>query len=200
MTMNYPGPYELRIYYNVYTGSITLTHCQRLNVRVDGTPVPGTPMGDIDFLRRDNTPFSATGEIDAWVTLMRARFATHANNVITHAELWKVAPQSFDASFVSTYGINVAANGAGNTTIAGQEIYTFRTLEGGIMKLSFMQTGEPVGPPKSYAALIAGQKAIVDAVVNGTSPWLARDTSYPFAFIRMFPGQNEALFKKIQRP
>lgn len=200
MSLNYPGPYEVRIFYTVTTGFAIMSHSQRLNVRVDGTPAPGTPMADIDFLRRDNTPFAATSEIDAWVALMRARFATHASNVIQYAELWKYEPESFDASFVSTYDINLAANGGGTTLIGGQEIYTFRTEEGGIMKLNFMQSTQAEGAPIVYSGLSVNQKAIVDAVRNGTSPWLGRDTSYPFSFIKMYPGRNEALFKKIFRP
>lgn len=200
MALNYPGPYEVRISYTVTTGISVMTHTQRLNVRVDGTPDPGTAMTDIDFLRRDNSPFAADAEIDAWVALMRPRFATHASNNIINAELWKYEPNSFDSSFISTYDISLAANGSGTTLLAGQEMYTFRTSEGGIMKLNFMQTVQAQGSPLAYAALSAGQKAIVDAVRNGTSPWLGRDTSYPFSFIRMYPGSNEALFKKIFRP
>lgn len=199
MAINYPGPYEVRIFYNVYNGITTVQHVQRLNVRVDGTPTPGAAMDTIDFLRRDNIPFDAAAEITAWVTLIKTRWTVHANNVITHAELWKYEANSFDASFISTMDLSVAATGSGTTLIAGQEIYTFRTSEGGVMKLSFMETVQAQGAPQSYAALSAGQKAIVDAVRNGTSPWLARDTSYPFAFMRMFPGSNEALFKKVFR-
>lgn len=200
MALNYPGPYEVRIHYTVTTGIAIMTHVQRLNVRVEGTPDPGEDMANINFLRRDDLPYAADSEIDAWVALIRPRWAVHASNNITHAELWKYEPNSFDASFISTYDINLAANGAGTTLIAGQEIYTFRTSEGGIMKLSFMQTVQAQGGPQVYSALNAGQKAIVDAVRFGSSPWLARDTSYPFAFIRMFPGSNEALFKKVFRP
>lgn len=200
MAINFPGPYEVRIFYTVTTGISVHTHVQRLNVRVDGTPAPGTPMADIDFLRRDNLPFAADAEIDAWVALILPRWAVHASNGVSHAELWKYEPDSFDSSFISTYDISAPSTGSGTTLIAGQEIYTFRTEEGGIMKVNFMQSVQAQGAPQVYSALNAGQKAIVDAIRNGTVPWLARDTSYPFSFIRMYPGSNEALFKKIFRP
>jgi hypothetical protein len=194
MTTNFPGPYEVRINYVV----ATRPHQQRLNLRVDGTPVAGVDdFTTIDALRRDDAPFALDGEVDDWVDLMKV-FYNSTDADFTNAELWKYEPLSFDASFVAAYDIGVAGTSGTSTQPASQIIATFRTQEGGIMKINLMDVvtspGQPITPP--YAGSVA---ALFNPVVNGTVPWLARDTSYPIAHIRTYPGQNEALFKKIFR-
>lgn len=200
MTFNYPGPYELRINYTVTNGTIVVPHQQRLNVRCDGSPAPGDLFSTINFLDRSDSSIIANTAVDAWVNLIKIRWVANVANNIVNCELWKYEPESFEGTFISARDIAVAATGTGTTVAAGQELYTFRTQEGGVMKLSFMQSREAVGAPKSYAALNADQKAIVDYVIDSDDAlWLGRDTSYPVAFMRMFPGQNEALFKKVFR-
>jgi hypothetical protein len=195
MALNYPGPYEVRINYVV----ASRPHQQRLNVRIDGTPVAGVDdFTTIDALRRDDAPFALDAEVDAWVDLIKV-FLPSAGGDIVNAELWKYTPDSFDADFVAAYDISVAGTNGSANTPASQLIWTFRTQEGGIMKVILMDVsttpGLPVTPPYTGSTL-----ALANAIVNGTSPWLARDTSYAIANIAMYPGQNEALFKKIYRP
>lgn len=194
--INYPGPYEVRIFYTVNT----LVHTQRLNVRVAGTPNPGDDMSTIDFLRQDDSTFGADGELDEWADLLAA-VLNSGNSVVNYAELWKYEAGTFNAEFISTYDLNVTGASASAYNPAGQAIMTFRTTEGGIMKISIMESILGSGVPLAYSALSSGWQAIIDAVRYGTTgSWLARDTSYPFSFIRMYPGQNEALFKKRYRP
>jgi len=91
----------------------------------------------------------------------------------------------------------VAGTGGTAQVAAGQYIWVFRTTEGGTMKVSIMEgTPHQPGIKIPYASMSAAAKAISDALTNGTSPWLGRDTSYPFAVTGLFPGQNEALFKR----
>lgn len=193
--INYPGPYEVRMFYTVNT----IQHVQRLNVRVDGTPAPGTAMADIDFLRRDNLTYTATDEIEDWADLIKPLLSS-ASSTIDFAELWKYEPGTFNAEFISTHPLAVAGTNASAYNPAGQIIFTFRTLEGGLMKISVMETTFLKGLPLAYPAMSAAAQAVADAVQLGTSPWLARDTSYPFSFIKLFPGENEATFKKRYRP
>lgn len=68
------------------------------------------------------------------------------------------------------------------------------------MRVSLMDTVYDPGISVPYGSMDTPTKALADAVTGATNVWLARDTSYPFNAIAMFPGQNEALFKKINRP
>jgi hypothetical protein len=191
MAENFPGPYEVRLFYTVNV----LAHEQRLNVRMDGDPVPGDGFDGMSSLRRDDTPFLLSDEVDDWITLLQPLFSA-AVTTFDYAELWKYVPNSYEATYVATYDISLPGTSGTGSFSAGQCIYVMRTAEGGIMKVSLLEAIRSQGNPLPYATLTAGEKALVDAVVGGTVPWLARDTSYPIAFKAMFPGQNEAVFKK----
>lgn len=200
MAINYPGPYEVRLYYSTSVSSLVLQHSARYNVYVDGTPAPGTPFSDINVLRRDNSPFALDGEVDDWVALMKDLYNSTAGiATIDYAELWKYEPESFDASFISTYPINVAGGSATALSPYSQVIVTFRSAEGGVMKLNFMETIIAAGARDTLPFSNTTLDAMADAVVAGTVPWVARDGGYPFACIASYPGQNEALFKRRLR-
>jgi hypothetical protein len=200
MTVNFPGPYEARFYYTVNNGSVVNTHVHRVNVQVVNAPAPGTAMADIDLIDKSLALVAADTTFTTWANLIKVRWAVNASNAITHVELWQYVANSYDAFFISTMPLNIATTGAGGTQVAGQEIYVFRTEEGGTMKISFMETVQAIGSPLTYTQLSANTKLIVDFVVAPVNAvWLARDTSFPIAFTRMFPGQNEALFKKAFR-
>lgn len=194
MAINFPGPYEVRINYT----SGGRDHQQRLNVRVAGTPVPGVDdFTTIDALRRDDSPFALDAEVDAWVALLQP-FYNNATSSFTTAELWSYVPESFDASFVAAYALGVNGSSASAVVPASQLIFTFRTQEGGIMKINLMDN--ILAPADKDAPPYPGtSQAVANAIVLGTSPWLARDTSYAIASIGLYPGQNERLFKKQYR-
>ena len=194
MTINYPGPYEVRIHYtsNLYK------HTQRLNVKLSTDPAPGTTFDLIDALRRDDAELALDSQVDAWINLIKAIYNT-TQATFDYAELWKYEPQSFDASFISAYAISVAGTSATTATLGGQYVATFRTTEGGVMRLSFEEAAIAAGVPQPYGSMSAAMQAIVDAVQLGTSVWLARDSSYPFVLLRGLPGVNERTWKKRYR-
>jgi hypothetical protein len=111
--------------------------------------------------------------------------------------LWKFAPATFDAQYFSTYSIATAGLHASAGEVASQQTYTFRTIEGGIMKVVLNEQPQSQWAPLSYAGLSADQQAFVDFFTDdSTSYWLARDTSYPHIFLKLFGGYNESLFRK----
>lgn len=194
MAINFPGPYTIKIFYQTTYSTVPTDHVQELNFDVDVVPDPGDPFSDIiAVLTGGGTANMATVTAN-WVSLIEKIF--HTSALFDHAEVWQYTPGTFLSSFVSTYDLSVNGESVSATPPAGQAIYTFRTVEGGIMKLSFMEASIAQNFPLAYGALSQAEKDIVDVVVNGTYPWLARDTSRPFSFIRSYGGQNEALFKK----
>lgn len=203
MAINFPGPYELRIFYT--PTSLTtpiIQHVNKVNVSLVETAAQGDDFANYDINDKDGaTTVALSTVVEDYLTLL---MASYPNTVDVDAvELWKYATaQSFDSVFWSSY-TPTANVGTGTGTIqpAQQNIYVFRSAEGGIMKLSPMETLQPAGAPESYASLEAYQSAIVDFILDGdgatyTAPFLARDTSYPFSFKQMFPGQAEDLWKK----
>lgn len=188
--INYPGPYEVRLVYTV----AGLTHMQRLNCRIAGTPAPGTPFSSIDILLADDTTDTLENQVDLWVALIQP-FLSGASSDIVRAELWVCEADSFASDYVSSYDIALPGTSGGVYTPAGQWIYTFRTTEGGVMKVSIMEA--VVTPGVSLTAPYTGSSlALANFVIDSNAPWLGRDTSYPFANIAAHPGQNESVFKR----
>lgn len=200
---NYPGPYEIRIGYFPTVGAVQdIDHIQRLNVDLEGIPAQGDTFDNYEFTDKEGASgVSLDTLVEDWLTVFNNLYPNTMD--IISCELWKYpTEQSFDAVFWSTYTptANVGTGGAASQS-AGQDIYTFRTSEGGIMKVVAMEDGQVPGPPLAYGSMLAVAQAVVDFILDGdgatyTAPFLARDTSYPFAAIRQYPGRNEALWKK----
>lgn len=204
MTLNFPGPYEVRINYTTTSSSVALLHTQHLSLDLDiPLPVVGTPFVDIvpKFRITPGGAYNLKTVVDAWVATWKAMISSGGGNTIDNAELWKYTPESFDASFVSSYTIAVAGTSGAAIVPAGQAIVTMRTQEGGIFKLSFMETTIPQAVTDTGVISNANLETLVAGIEAGNVfPWLARDTSYPISRIAHYPGVNEALFKKRFRP
>jgi hypothetical protein len=204
MTINYPGPYEVRINYTTTSSSLALSHQQHLSVILDAPlPIVGTAFSAIvpRFRITPGGAFSLQSVVDAWVVQMKAMYSSGAGNTIDSAELWQYEDESFDASFVSSYTIAVAGTSGSAVQAAGQSITTMRTQEGGIFKLNFLES--IIAPAITDTGTIA--QANLETMVAGLEagnvfPWVARDTSYPISRIAHYPGQNERLWKKRNRP
>ena len=193
MASNFPGPYEVEMRYTC-SG---LQHTQRLNLDVSGTPTPGDAPATIDVKRRDLTTITLDVAVAAWVLLIRELFNTLTT--IDDYTLWKYTPLTFDKVFITTASIGSTGNNALPINLSFQQIMTFRTLEGGVMKLNFMETAATSIARLPYAASGPFVTAIFDFINSAINWVLARDTSYPIAPIFSMGGENEALFKSRNR-
>lgn len=196
MVQNFPGPYELRLTMTALAASDPLRHTQRLNLQLTATPSPGDAFNNINAVTRGGTATpDLAAAVEAWLTLIAPRFATLT--VFGAVELWKYQPLTFEANFISAYNpTKVAGNNANPTVKSNQEIYTFRTLEGGIMRINLLETVRAVGLVQPYPTANTSADAIFDFITGSTNWILARDTSYPFASMNFLPGQNEKSFRQ----
>jgi len=197
MALNYPGPFGLRMFYTTTISSVAVEHMAEYNIDLtDATPTPGTAFADLDVQLQDLTSDVLSTYCNAWTTLIKPLFNNGAGNSIDRYELWQYDDESFDATFISALSAGTATTGTTAATTAGQVIITYRTIGGGIMKLNFMETIIAVGirdtPPFANATL----DAINTFILSGDNAFLGRDNTFPFASIAMYPGTNEALFKK----
>lgn len=201
MADNFPGPYQLRVFYNCApSGSPNLTHVMALNLAVSGTPEIGTPFADIDIIRRIGGVVDLATVTSELHGVLRPILSL-ADTLITHAELWKYAEGTHDASYVATYVIDLSGLNVNVAKPAGQMIWSWRTGEGGIMKIYVMEATNQESTQQSYGNLDADEQAFVDWFhEDATSYALARDTSPPLVFLRMSPGQHETIFQKRYRP
>lgn len=196
MVQNFPGPYELRLSYVVTITGVPLTHTARLNVDLTSAPTVGDAFNNINAKTRGGiaTPDLAA-VIEAWLELVKMIYKTTTTFGIV--ELWKYEPLSFDASFVSAYTPTISAGvDTDPTNTAGQEILTFRTQEGGILRLNFMETVFLTYGVQPYPIGAVRYDDIFEFVISSVNWVLARDTSYPFATLNRNMGQNEKTFRQ----
>jgi hypothetical protein len=171
-----------------------------LNVQVLGDPEPGTPAEDIRIVKRDTTEWDLDEFALAWITLVEGLY--HTSVGIGQFELWQYpTPQTFDAVFITASDVADVGISASAYNPASQQTISFRSQEGGNMRLTFLETSitSAAGyesPPYTNAQL----EALRLWVLSGSNPILARDTSQPIAAIRWSKGQNEAVFKRRYRP
>ena len=198
MADNFPGPYQVRILYG--SGDLSpggnISHLASLNLDLTAVPSPGAAFTTINALTKGGvlTP-QLDVAMEAWLTLIALMFENITDFGIV--ELWSFVPDTFNATFISAYtpvaniGTSVQPNLA-----ASQAILTFRTNEGGILRLNFMEAVFPPAASQLYPTLNVGLDAIFDFTASDASWILGRDTSYINAPLRFLPGQNERLFKQ----
>lgn len=194
MALNYPGPYVLKIFYVVNV----FQHVMNLNLQLTGTPSPGTDFNAITTAAHNGANPDLQTLVDNLIVLLRPFFDVNQTQ-FTHAELWKIAPNSFDGTFVSSYQIGVAGGNPIAAVGASEMIYVFRSAEGGILKVYMEEVSNAGGPTIPYATMTVNQKALADFFTSQSNPWLARDTSRPVSTIALYPGQNERIFKARNR-
>lgn len=201
MTLNFPGPYEIRLFYTTTpTSQVPIQHVAKYNIDLTAVPTPGTTFNLLTVVARGGVPQTLQAYVDAWVALLRPLISSAANNSVDFAELWQYTPGTFEASFVSVYAIGLAGTSGGSPILAGENILTFRSLEGGILRMHFEEFTAVAQQARDTPPIANANYEAIRVFVEGTTnAWLARDTSYPFACIALYPGQNEALFKRRLR-
>lgn len=172
----------------------------KLNLQLDGDPTPGDPFSSIHALTKGLgvSGNALSGDVDDFVALLQP-FMDDTLASIVNAELWKYTSGTFEASYVSSYAIGVVGTNTGSVNPGGQDIITFRTINGGILKLSIMESDSVVSVTDYYPFGTTRVTDIAAYVVDDASWIYARDNSYANAPLAWNPGVNERLFKKIYR-
>jgi len=193
MAINFPGPYEVEFRYT----TSGVQHTARYNCDVTGTPVPGDLPSAIAVNLRNGSTLTLDVIIANWVLLLDSLF--HTSTTFDDYTFWKYTPLTYDRTFITTASIGSSGTGTNPTNLSHAIILTMRTIEGGVMKLNFMESLNVQISRLTYAASGPDVRAIFDFVTGLTNWVLARDTSYPIASIHSLGGENEAIFKKRNR-
>lgn len=195
MAINYPGEFEIRINYTVLVGGITSNHQQRLNFDATTVGTIGQAFSNwfpIDQAGSDAVPLST--KLADYLDLMRDYYPSTFN--IVNQELWKYTAGTFDATWQAAEGNTRVGTGTNPVSQDSEQIFTFRSDAGGIMRVHYMQGPLTRGAKQVLPLSDADLDALADAFLTTTNVWKARDGGYPIAFIGLYPGENEALFKR----
>lgn len=203
MAVNFPGPYGVRLFYTVDVGlPLDLSHVMEWNVDFNVPPPPRSLFSDLFPKRRsgqDDT-FPLDNHCDSqWAAVLANLY--NINTVFNRFELWRYTPGTSLATFISSFTPVLSTGGVSASAgiPAGQALITFRTEEGGVAKMSLMESILAPSSPSAFPTANADVNALTDLWTRTNSVWLGRDTSYIASAIRLLPGQNEALFKRHYR-
>jgi hypothetical protein len=206
MTTNFQGPFVLRVHYTANTTVGFNAHRVNFNVNVtSNVGVPGLPFSSYNVLSK------ASGEIALHTATenLLAILATFFNTAVDIGpiELWKVTvtdlgggeysvAEDFHAAYTPTINAGTSATA---TVVNSQMIVTLRTTEGGILRLDLLDTIFPSSAQQAFPSSNTPANAFVAYAISAPSVILGKDTSYPVVGKGLFPGLNEALFKKRNR-
>lgn len=198
MTINFPGPWQVRFNYTVNLSKLR-NHQHRVNFDVLSLSGNiGDPFTAWTPQERDgDASVNLELQVDAWVALWKPMYGS--TMTIVNADLVK-----YDVGTeVSTWYSSLPIAESGTHTSANKEdaeqIFSFRSTLGSIMKI-YMYEGV-IAPDDTDQLPLADPAwdAMADDVLSTDNVWRARDDGYPIAFLGFHPGESERLFKDSHR-
>ena len=196
---NYDGQYEVRTFYNTTPpGEDPMDHVMTIDVMLDGGASPGQSFSDIPTLYRNGLGSTLDVDIDAFLDLIEPFFSTTTS--IIRSELWFYGPEpSTNATFIAVLPVGHTGSNASPTIAAAQNTMTLRTINGGIMRVQMMETSRNSNLKDAYPFSIAIATALSNYLIGLTSPFVARDNSFPISPVFFSETQNEKLYSKRYR-
>lgn len=187
MTLHFPGPYEVELFYT----ETNITHKMRLNCNLLVEGDAGDPFSSFDVEIRNGAGIDLDVAVLAWVNLIRTLFNASTN--FTIANLYKFTPDSFEKTFLSTFNVNLLGSAAGAAVLMQQSTLTFTTNLGGNVRVELLESAQGGNlriPIRDAAATV---RAVADFLVSPTNWVLARDGGYPTGQLNWSNGRNDAL-------
>src|SRR5690349_10646110 len=138
MAINYPGPYEIEYNLTGWT-SPARTHVHRVNVIALGTPAPGTLATAIDIQKMGGATAKLNVVANQYWEFVRLIYPNTISCV--GYTLWKYVPGTHAKDFIAAGTLtNVAGSNVSAIVIAWQDVLSFRSANGGILKLQYMES------------------------------------------------------------
>lgn len=194
MAENFLGPYYAEIKYRVDGHS----HKLGLNIDIDGSPAPGTPLYELNFVCKDGTLIAGNLAIDGLIEVLRPYYTSVG--VFESVRIDSVVPGTNTRVFLTADTLGAIGTASGSYTKAHQLTLTFITAEGGSMRVTLLETfasALTIVPQSTYPTGIAFN--LTEFFVKDDAWVLAKDTSYPVAK-RSYAGcMNNALERKRYR-
>lgn len=121
---------------------------------------------------------------------------------IAAIDVWLFAPGTSDGQYIVTIPYSITGTGATAPVLAHYQMYTFRTLAGGIKRIVILEDTSTANnkTPLSDPTLGAGAVALRDYVLGVNSPVIGADGTFCIAGLFRSQGQNEAVWRKRYRP
>lgn len=196
---NHPGPYIMEFGYRVSS----LLHKLRFNVSAVGNPTPADSVSGIMLnTRGGSTRGAVVASNDIWE---QYRIQYNTAVVCEYVTLYKVDPfPSLGMTFIATWAVTNPAGLSGSATVlAHQQVNTFRSFNGGIMKFSYLESilSGVVGAVTTLTANPAGSSAqrLASLFISNNGVVMSRDDAFIASPLKQLNGQNESIFRRRYR-
>lgn len=198
MAENLPGPYELEY---TLTGFVNPNrdHLFRVNCIAIGDPAPGSLPTAITMQKQGGGTASLSVVANQLWEFIRLLYGVSIS--CSGFQLWKYVAGTLAKDFVSAgTPTNVACTGAGGTAL-GQLTQTYRSANGGIMKVVLLETNQTGDTRTTLIPNGAGtpSQRLAAYITSADNIALARDDAFIVAALRDSRGQNEAIWKLVHR-
>lgn len=195
MAANFPGEFEIRMNYTVLLGGITSNHQMRHSFDANTVGVVGDDFTAWFPVQRGGSEAADLNVLfNNWSLFVQAYY--HTTFDMIDVELWKYTPLTFDAAWQSVKAAALVGTGSIANVQDSEQILSFRTTAGGVMRTHFMQGPTLPGLKQLLPLANADLDQLADAILASGNWFKARDGGYPITFLGMYPGENEALFKQ----
>lgn len=194
MASNFPGEFEVRINYTIILGGKTTNHQQRFSFDANTVGNVGDDFDQWTPIQRSGSEaLDLAASIQVYTDELQDYY--HSTCTINDAELWKYATGTFDAAWQASEAITKVGSGTNVNGQDAEQIMTFRTTLGGLMRAHFMQGPETAGLKQTLPLANVDLDTLADEILKSGNWFKGRDGGYPIVLLGMYPGQNEALFK-----
>lgn len=191
MAINFPGPNVLEVRYAVDG----VQHKMNLNCDIEGIQLPGDDFSSLMVNTRGGNSVNLETALNSYLDLIRVFWSTGCDFI--EVIVWEYLANTNDRVFITAASLDKSGSNVGATVLAQQQTLTFRSVEGGIMKLVFLETADPSRQRIPFSAYAPGNITVLRDFITGTDNWIkAKDTSFPVAALNVSSGGNEKIFRK----
>lgn len=191
------GQYVLEYTLGGFT-SPTRSHVVRMWVAPSGSPAVGTPPASITIQKLGGS----TASLQAVAEQAWGFFRLQWPSTITASgfTLWKYVTENV-RDFISAGTLTTPAGSGAGVTVSAQTTLTFRHALGGIGKIVLLESTNTGDSQVALVANAAGTptQRLAAYLMSADSPMISLDNSFPVTPLRDSRGQNEAVWRKVNR-
>lgn len=193
---NLPGPYSVEYRYQ----ALTREHVLELNTIAVGNPPPGTAVASVTLATKSGGSVPLQTGVQNFWNFYRVGHA--AATSLLEWVLWKWTFDGLSKDFVCSGTVTNPLGAGGTAQPARQTVASMRTAGGSHFFINWI---EGISNNDTVFALVpSGAGAYYQqcaAYLLSSEGWvIGRDDSFPVAGLRVSNGQNEAVWRKINRP
>lgn len=187
MPVNDLAPGFIKLRYSVSARS----HVATIPIRFDGVPTPGS---DPQLLKRSGSPIAALDGVTAYWTVIKAILAN--TSTLTGYEVYSKSVGG-DPLFLWGDDLNIAGTNVSAAIPMSQSVLTFRTTNGGILKIYIMETSAALNAKIALRVTSAAPwGAMFNYIAGADSIIIGRDGGFPSSGIWVLTKTNDALRRK----